>query len=203
MNFKSECINYFNRMKYYVLLSSLIFIAFLLLAYIYPSFFNSILGNFMQNMKEGINKGDILLETIPLFINNFGVALRIYTNGIYLSIPSLYLLAYNAAAIGYSGAMMPINYYLAYTVPHGVIELSAIIFSAAASFRLTHGLLKILSGITFNKNKGAIFFNNLQIALKMILDSGILMFIVLIMLIIAAFIEANLTLPIAKALLGV
>ena len=139
VNIKKICVDYFNRMKYYCLLSLVIFTAFLLLSYFYPSFFSSIMSQALQNMRDGVTNGQILLETSSLFINNFTVAFNIYTSGIFFSIPSIYLLAYNAAMVGYTGASLPLNYFLAYTLPHGVCELTAIILSGAASFRLGHG----------------------------------------------------------------
>jgi precorrin-3B C17-methyltransferase len=63
VNIKEYCIDYFNRMKYYVLLSSVIFVAFLLLSYFYPSFFNSLMNQALQNMRDGVTNGEILLET--------------------------------------------------------------------------------------------------------------------------------------------
>lgn len=201
VNIRKLGVDYFNRMKYYVLLSLAIFIAFLLLSYFYPSFFSAMMSQALQNMRDGVTNGEILLETSSLFINNVTVALNIYTNGIYLSIPSVYLLAYNAAMVGYTGASLPLSYFLAYTLPHGIVELGAIILSGAASFRLTHGILKLFSGISFNAdNKKEHFFSNAEISLKMILDSVILMLLVVILLLIAAFIEANITLGIGQFL---
>lgn len=192
-------VDYFNRMKYYCLLSFMIFVAFLLLSYFYPSFFSSIMSQALQNMRDGVTNGQILLETTPLFINNFTVALNIYTSGIYLSIPSLYLLAYNAAMVGYTGASLPLNYFLAYTIPHGIFELTAIIFAGAASFRLTHGILKLFAGINFKvENKREYFFRNAEVCLMMIVDSAVLMVIIAVLLLVAAFIEANITLGIGQ-----
>jgi uncharacterized membrane protein SpoIIM required for sporulation len=201
VNIKEYCIDYFNRMKYYVLLSSVIFVAFLLLSYFYPSFFNTLMNQALQNMRDGVTNGEILLETTSLFINNFTVALNIYTSGIYLSIPSLYLLVYNAAMIGYTGTTLPLNYFLAYTVPHGIFELTAIVLSGAASFRLTHGILNVFAGLKPDADdKKKYFLENLEVSLKMILDSAALMLIVLILLIVAAFIEANITVGIGQIL---
>lgn len=204
MNIKKISVDYFNRMKYYCLLSMVVFVAFLLLSYFYPSFFSSIMSQALQNMRDGVTNGQILLETTSLFINNFTVALNIYTSGIYLSIPSLYLLAYNAAMVGYTGASLPLNYFLAYTLPHGIFELTAIILSGAASFRLTHGILKLFAGINFKvENKGEYFFRNAENCLMMIVDSAVLMVMIAALLLVAAFIEANITLGIGQLVTGI
>ena len=204
VDIKGESIGYFNRMKYYVLLSCVIFIGFLLLSYFYPSFFSSVMVDALQNMRDGVTNGEILLESIPLFINNFTVALTIYTDGVYLSIPSLYLLAYNAVMVGYTGATLPLNYFLAYTLPHGIFELSAIVMSGAASFRLTHAILNLFVGLNPRaENRKEYFFKRCEISLWMIVDSAVMMLLVMILLMIAAFIEANITIGIGQLVTGV
>lgn len=204
VNIKKICVDYFNRMKYYCLLSLVIFTAFLLLSYFYPSFFSSIMSQALQNMRDGVTNGQILLETSSLFINNFTVAFNIYTSGIFLSIPSIYLLAYNAAMVGYTGASLPLNYFLAYTLPHGVCELTAIILSGAASFRLTHAILKFFAGINFKvPDKREYFFKNAENCVMMVVDSAALIVVIAVLLIIAAFIEANITVGIGQFVTGV
>lgn len=204
LNIKNNCVKYYNRMKYYVLLSLLIFILLLILSYFYPSFFDSIMLEAIKKMQQGVNNGTIVLKTKPLFINNFSVALNIFVSGVYLSIPSLYLLGYNSAMIGYTAAHMSTSYFALFTIPHGIFELTAIILSAASAFRLTHGLINILAGITFTGfTKKDIFSKHVTDSFKMIIDSVILMIIVALLLIIAALIEANITLPLGNYIMGI
>ncbi|MDO5851950.1 MAG: stage II sporulation protein M [Methanobacteriaceae archaeon] len=199
MNIKEEIISFYHRNKYHVLLSLLIFFTFTLLSYFFPSFFVSLAMPTIQGMQEGAKAGTLVLSTASLFINNYGVALMMYKGGILLSIPTMYLLVYNGIIIGVTGAQLPITYYLAYILPHGIFEITAIIIAGGAGFRLTHAIITVLSGIKLNdENSSEIFFNHLHLALKIFIDSAIMIIALAVLLLIAAFVEANLSIPIGK-----
>lgn len=196
---QSRIIQYYHRMKYHIALSIVIFIAFTLLSYYYPSVFQQLVMPALQGMNEGVNNGTVQLSTVPLFTNNFTVAINMFLGGAYFSIVTLYLLIYNALVIGFTGSTLPIVYYLTFTLPHGIVELTAIILSGAAGFRLTQAIITILSGIP---NDDAPFTDYVIVGGRMIVDSLILLVIFTILLIIAAFIEANLTIPLGTTILG-
>lgn len=198
---KQTIINYFHRIKYHILLSVILFVSFTIIAYFYPTVFQSIMVPAYQGMQEGAKNGTVELATTPLFVNNFSVALRMFISGLCLSIPNAYLLIYNALLIGFTGAQLPIVYFLSFTLPHGILELTAIMLAGAAGFRVTQALLTILS--MFKAKREASQYTYLKNGLKMVFDSLIIMVIVLILLIIAAYVEANLTIPIGKTILGV
>lgn len=193
-------VNYFQRIKYHILLSLVLFIAFTLLGFFYPSVFQSIILPAMQGLQQGVQQGTVQLETIPLFINNYTVAFNMFLGGVYLSIPTLYLLIYNALLIGFTGTTVPLPYFLSFTLPHGVVELTAIILAGGAGFRITQAFLTILSGI--KRNDGGKFSDYFVKGAKMAIDSIILMIIIMVLLLIAAFIEANLTIAIGTSILG-
>lgn len=198
---KEYTVEFYHRNKYHVLLSLTIFVTFLILSYFYPSFFNSLMSPAMNNMREGVSNGTITLDTVALFENNFSVALNIYTAGLLFSIPSLYLLIYNALLVGFTGAHLELLHFLAYTLPHGIFELSGIIIAGAASLRLTQGLLTLVKGfITSSDDRKLIISKHIEVSFKIIIDSLVLIVIVCILLIIAAYIEANITVSIGQML---
>lgn len=186
-----------------MLLSLVIFLASLILSYVYPGTFQSLVLPAVQGLNQGVQNGTIALETISLFTNNFSVALSLFAGGVYFSIPTLYLLIYNGLVIGFTGAQLNLNYFLTYTLPHGIVELSAIVLAGAAGFRITHGIITLLSGIKIKGSDKIKYFKaHGIIAIKMIIDAIILILIVAILLIIAAYIEANLTIPLGNLILG-
>lgn len=198
---KNHIIEYVSRMKYYVILSLIIFVIFLILGYFFAGTFQSIVFPSVQGLNEGVQQGTVKLETISLFINNFTVAMNIVLGGLYFSITSMYLLIFNALVIGYVACTTDLIYFLSFTLPHGIIELSAIILAGAAGFRITHAIFILISGIKINKeNRSDIFVEHTEICCKMLLDVILLIAIIAILLIIAAYIEANLTIPIGKGL---
>ncbi|RAP50884.1 MAG: hypothetical protein BZ136_00425 [Methanosphaera sp. rholeuAM74] len=198
---KNEIISYFHRIKYHILLALIVFISFTILSYFYPTIFQSLMKPAMQQMQQGVRQGTVSLETIPLFINNFTVALNMEIGGIFLSVQTIFLLIYNALLIGYTGASLPLGYFLSFTLPHGIIELTAIILAGAGGFRITQAIIHILNGIDVNNKEK--FSKHLTTSFKMVIDSIILLGIILVMLIIAAYIEANLTIPIGQTLLSI
>ncbi|OED29557.1 stage II sporulation protein M [Methanosphaera sp. WGK6] len=197
---KRYIIIYFHRIKYHILLSLTILLVFMLLGYFYPSVFQSLVLPGIQQMQQGVQQGTVTLSTNYLFMNNYSVAINMFIGGAYLSVTTIYLIIYNALFIGYMGSTLPITYFLSYTLPHGIVELAGIILAGAAGFRITQAILRILSG--FSRNKNASFKDHLFSGLKMVVDAIILMLIIAVLLFIAAYIEANLTISIGSALLG-
>ena len=194
-------LKFVSRMKYYILISLILFVIFLILGYFYAGTFQPIVLPSVQGLHEGVQQGTVKLETIPLFINNFSVAINMVMGGLYFSTMSIYLLIFNALVIGYSACSMDLLYFLSFTLPHGIIELFAIILAGAAGFRVTHAILILITGIKINaENRSEIFIEHAEICFKMLSDVLIMIVIIAILLIIAAFIEANLTIPIGKGL---
>ena len=104
--------------------------------------------------------------------------------------------------------------YLALTLPHGIFEIPAIIIATTGGFVLLSFILHFLWGlISPDLSYLDIFdpyFSNVKITIKQrfyaafkknqnkIKESFILLCISVVLLIIAAFIEANITLPLAS-----
>lgn len=194
----------FSHLKYYIILSFIMFVIFLLLGYFYPGVFQPLVMPSVENLNNGVQQGTISLETISLFVNNFSVAYNMIIGGFYFSISTVYLLIFNALFIGFYGAITDIHYFLAFTLPHGIIELSAIILAGAAGLRITHSLLVLLNGIKLNEeNKKEIFIKGCTTFVQMFTDVIVLIIVISIMLLIAAFIEANLTVNVGTYLYNI
>ncbi len=80
-----------------------------------------------------------------LMMHNINVALVCFVSGVTFGIGTLYWLASNALMLGaflglgiYQGKLMTVG---AVVVPHGVIEISAILLAAAAGLRFGYGLV--------------------------------------------------------------
>ena len=200
-NSKNIVLKFMLRMKYYVILSLFIFIIFLIIGYFYAGLFQPIVLPSVQGLSEGVKQGTVKLETISLFINNFSVAMNMIFGGLYFSTMSTYLLIFNALVIGYSACATNLFYFISFTLPHGIIELFAIVLACGAGFRVTHAIFVLISGIKISKeNRNDIFVEHVEICCKMLSDVLIMIVIIAILLIIAAYIEANLTIPLGKGL---
>jgi uncharacterized membrane protein SpoIIM required for sporulation len=124
--------------------------------------------------------------------NNISVAFRCFAGGLLLGIGSLLMLFFNGLFIGsVAGHLTRLDYvdtFYPFVVGHGAFELTAIVFSGAAGLRLGYALL----------NPGQLSRrNSLRLAGREVIP---MLYGIVLMLIIAAFIEAfwssNAALPI-------
>lgn len=194
-------LSFISRMKYYVILSLFIFVIFLVLGYFFAGIFQPIVLPSFEGLNQGVQQGTIKLETLSLFLNNFSVGMNMIMGGLYFSTTTLYLLIFNALFIGYTACVTDLGYFLSFTLPHGIIELFAIVLAGATGFRVTHAIFILITGIRLkDENKKDIFIEHVEICCKMLSDVLIMIVIIAILLLIAAYIEANLTIPIGKGL---
>ena len=195
----------------------LVFIIPLIAAYYYPDSFASVLQPMIQQFEQNIADGTVTLATDSLFVNNFTVALILYAGGALLGIMGITVLAMNGLFLGFFAAQMDLTSYIALTLPHGIFEIPAIIIATTGGFVLLSFILHFIWNlrspdysyldifdpyfsdvkITFKQRCYASFKMN-QNKIK---ESFIFLCLAVILLIIAAFIEANITVPLAGKLL--
>jgi stage II sporulation protein M len=178
------------------LLSTAILLISILLGYALAGFLSPVLAGVFGDFKNRIVQGQIQLQTIPIFENNLHVALIIYVGGILFGIVTVIYLIFNGLFVGYAATQFPLGDYILYTIPHGIPELIGLIISGAAGFRLASCVYHIFQGLTHMRSDIS-QTNQFKYILEMNMDefweSIKLMVIAIIFLIIAAFIEANLT----------
>ena len=115
-------------------------------------------------------------------MNNVSIGFRTFASGIIFGLGSIFFLIYNGLAIGaVSGHLIQIGYsqtFLTFVIGHGSFELTAIVIAGMAGLKLGGALIrpKNLSRLEALKQAG-------QVSLKLVYG-------VILMLIIAAFIEA-------------
>ena len=113
----------------------------------------------------------------------------------FLGIPTFLIELYNAVFFGYlikySINKFNINKILILTLPHCIFEIPAIIIAGAAGFKIPYEIVRYLAG----KKEQPLTKEDIKEYLTMALIS-------IILIVIAAWIEANITLKIAKAILN-
>lgn len=114
--------------------------------------------------------------------HNIGIAFQCYASGILLGLGTLFFLLFNAVILGFiTGHLIHLGFhepFFSFVIGHSAWELTAIILSSAAGFQL---------GIALLHPKR---FSRLQALQQAALDSAPLMYGSIMMLVIAAFIEA-------------
>jgi uncharacterized membrane protein SpoIIM required for sporulation len=186
-----------HRNEWFIYLSTGIFFGAIVIGYLIPGFLEQILISSFNTMKKQISEGTLQLTTISIFFNNLKVALILYGGGAIFGLLTALSLFFNGLFVGYAANQFPLGDFIILTIPHGIPEVIGIIFAGAAGFRLGTSIIMILrsllgfrSDISFKSQLYNLWEEN-ETALR---DSVYLFLIAVVLIIIAAFIEANLTL---------
>ena len=206
----SELKSDFIENKYLLLLSILIFVIPIFIGYFEASSLKSIMDPLVNSFKQNIKNGTTSLTFLSLFMNNFRVSIMLFAGSALFALFGLFILTTNGLFLGYFGSDIPPIIYLVFILPHGIFEIPALIISALSGFIILSFILKFIKGIIFKKidedgskmnliSKAKYSFNDNSVKLKQAL---ILFVLSTVLLIIAAFIEANLTKPLALGFLS-
>ena len=196
----------FKRNKYVIIISAAIFFGSLFAGYLLSPIIDQIMSEALKQFKDNVNNGVIQLTTFSIFLNNFKIALSLYGFGLSFGFFTFLSLAYNGLFIGYAASQYDLGDFLIFTVPHGIFEISGIVIAGAAGFRLASTLFHIIGDIFKIKRdipiKGQLG-NILDSNYFEFTDSLKLFIIAAILLLIAAFIEANITLKLGNYIIGI
>ncbi|WP_202318946.1 stage II sporulation protein M [Archaeoglobus neptunius] len=162
-------------------------------AYIFGVFLSTIYLN--KNKISLLTFGeDIHLNTgifIPVVLNNlYTVSLTILGGFVMATLTTLELV-YNGAIIGGLLVILPGNVFVTFILPHAIFEIPAIIIAGAAGFKIPCEVIRYLMG----RKEQVLTRHDIREYFTMALISVVLM-------VIAAWIEANVTLRIAREMLN-
>lgn len=180
--------------KKVVLFVSLVFILSLAISYVLIANVNyfSYLGDIVfQNFQEHVENLKISLDEDNLSIilaiweNNLIVCILNYIVGIF----SLFVVAFNSYILSFVLYKFGVESFIYLVLPHGIIEIPALIFSASSGVLFNIGLVNLLINIKFGEKKEVLYY--IKESLKLLLLS-------IILFIIAGIIEGTITFKIAK-----
>jgi stage II sporulation protein M len=189
------------RNEKFLILSALMLISSMYIGYIFAGSLEPFLGGILGALKKRISKGELQLNTLSIFLNNIKVAFLIYSGGLIVGVVTAFYLIFNGVFIGYTASYYVLSDFIIYTLPHGVFELAGIIIAGAAGFKLAYIMLNIIYGVLKIQTNHSIsnqFKHLLELNFHDFKDTLILMAIAIVLIIIAAFIEANFTLSLAS-----
>jgi len=208
IKYKSFFINLYNRNKIVLIASLVIFFASVLIGGIGP-YLSSSLNHFMTNLTVQYlsaiaSKGLGVGTTLSIFLNNSNIAFfYMYIGGILLGIPSILGLVELGLIIGFQSFKYPFT--LFYILPHGIFELSSYVIAAAAGFKLLNATLNVIwGGLHIKRNKpvseqASLILNANYLKFR---DSLTLIVIAIVLLVIAAIIEANISMAFGNYITG-
>lgn len=186
----------YSRNETFLVLSAMMFICSVFIGYAFAGLLEPLLANILGDFKRRVVEGDLKLDTLSLFFNNLQIALLVYAGGIIFGLGTAYFLIYNGIFIGYAGSQYQLGDFIIATIPHGVFEIIGIIIAGAAGFRLANIIINILKGVLklqsdFNMVNQFKFL--LEVNYDDFKDTLIMMGIAVVLILIAAIIEANFT----------
>lgn len=186
----------YHRNETYIILSAMMFICSVFIGYAFAGMLEPIMASTLGDFKRRIVEGQLKLETLSLFFNNLKIALMLYAGGITIGLATAYFLIFNGIFIGYTGSEYQLGDFIIATIPHGVFEVIGIILAGAAGFKLAKIIINILKGVTKIQSDFSIrnqFKFLLEVNYDDFKDTLIMMAIAIVLILIAAIIEANFT----------
>ncbi len=196
----------YNRNETYFILSAMMFIASIFIGYAFAGMLEPILGKMLGDFKRRLVQGELQLTTFSLFANNLKVALLLYGGGLLFGLVTAFYLISNGVFIGYTAAQFQLGDFIIYTLPHGVFEVLGIIIAGAAGFKLGSIVINILKGLLKLQSDFSMS-NQVKYLLEAnwddLKDTLIMMGIAVVLILIAAIIEANFTITWASYMKGV
>ncbi|WP_405294977.1 stage II sporulation protein M [Methanobrevibacter sp.] len=172
----------------------------LVLGYFLEPYMHSYLNPVVEDLTQKVQTGVITLTFQSIFLNNIRIVFAMFIYG--------GIFCFSAVILGFNGFF--VGYYVATTddfvkallliMPHGIFEFSSCIIACASGFVLFNSLVKFLKTLLKQEN------NSIRDRLSISFDTGfgklkqafVLFVVASILMAIAGFIEAYLTLPIAE-----
>ena len=160
----------------------------------------------IQNMSASSPGMDQGTGPVELFINNEVGGILTYVGSIFFGIFAVVSLAYNGVNMGMLGQlfsqMVPNGglKYIVYLIPHGIFELTATVLESAAGIMLFLFIWRFARAWMSKETNGA--SDAFEKSKKILIQSLIIMIFATILLIIAAPIEAYISVPFSEMIVG-
>ena len=186
-----------------------LFIIVFIIAWIYSSSHSADMISTMQAANDTASSVGLStsLSPVDLFIQNEGGGIITYIASIFFGIFAILMIIYNAFNIGILGPIIghfaPGGglQYIIYLIPHGIFEITATVLQSVAGILLFMFIYKFIRAIIGKETQG--LSESFEKAKKPLIQSLVIMIFAAILLLIAAPIEAYLSVPISELFFGV
>ena len=195
----------FTENKVAILSAVAILFVSMVLGYLFEPYLYDFLNPVTEDLTHRVQTGVVTLTFQSIFLNNIQIVLTMFIYGILFCL-SAAVLAFNGLFVGYYVATTDDLFQtLLLIIPHGIFEFSSCILACASGFVLFNFLYRFLK--TINKQDDGSVRKILSVSFAEGFDklkqAIILLVIASILMAIAGFVEAYLTLPIAEFLYSI
>ena len=137
----------FSNNKMLLFISILLFVIPVIIGYFYANEISEYIQPMVDSFEQQVEEGTISLTTYSIFTNNVSVAFILYALAALGGVLGAVILANNGLFIGYYGVDFDILAYLVLTLPHGILEIPAIIIATTGGFVLLSFILHFIWGL--------------------------------------------------------
>ena len=208
-HFKDLIFETLNDNKKLILIAYAIFIVSFILAAVFSG---PLIDNALSDIPNSTDSSvDTSVSATELFIQNERGGILIYIASIFFGIAAVFSLAYNGFNIGMAGSIL-VNFmpkgwaqYILYLIPHGIFEITAIILQSVAGILLFLFIWNFIKSFIKSEKNGfkEKALNAYEDNKKKLIQSIVLMIVGTILLLIAAPIEAYVSVPFSEFILGI
>lgn len=152
------------------------------------------------------NNTNLNTSATDLFIHNVSGGIITYLASIFFAIPAIVMTIYNGATMGLIGQLfntiMPNGgaFYIVYLIPHGIFEITGAVIQSACGVMLFLFVYRFIKALISSETNGVSeAFDKTK---KILVQSIVLMIFSIILMIIAAPIEAYVSVPLAEFIAG-
>ena len=194
----------FTENKTAIIAATLILFISIVLGYFLEPYLHGLFNPVVDELTQKVKTGVIKITFWSIFSNNIKIVFSMFIYGIIFCFSAV-ILAFNGFFAAYYVATKDnLAYTLLLIIPHGIFEFSSCIIACASGFVLFNFILNFLKAINNQENgpvKG-ILYNSFAQSHTKLKQAIILLIVASILMAIAGFVEAYLTLPIAKFILN-
>lgn len=222
INIKAGIKDAFIDNKKIILTVTIIFVASLIIGFLFIDYLKVYMNPVVNIFQQKIQSGQVQLTTSSLYLNNLQSSLLIFIGSFLLGVFGILALIVNALLIGYFGAIYYLNgnfsVFLLLLLPHGIFELTSLILASSAGFITLKFLINFIRNLISPDYSYSDIFDPIynldkisnvdKIKMswrknsKTLKQAIIILIISIILLLIAAFIEANITKQLASFILN-
>ena len=189
----------FSENKRAIYISIAILFVCLILGYMLEPYLYAYLNPVVEELTKKVQSGAIKLTFTDIFLNNLRVIVQMFLMGIIFCFSAL-ILAFHGFFVGYYiGTSDNLVQVLLYIIPHGIFEFSSCILACAASFVLFKYVFNLIKSFLKSDNDSMVgcIKEAFELNYEIFKQALILFCVSVILMAVAGFIEAYLTIPIA------
>lgn len=159
------------------------------------------LGNVPVSNNTGLDS-----SATELFIHNVSGGIMTYLASVFFAIPAIVMLIYNGMNLGVIGPLFNTIrpnggiFYIVYLIPHGIFEITATVIQSACGIMLFLFVYRFIKALRSSETHSA--SDAFEKTKKILVQSLVLMIFSIILLLIAAPIEAYVSIPFAELIVG-